>query len=419
VRTTTTPAVDRSTNRFTSSSFIYDRNGNITADIDPVTSQARSFVFNGDNKQVEVKNASGAAIGKYYYDGEGKRVKKVTQIETTIFVYSGGKLAEEYSTATPPSNPTISYTTTDHLGSPRVITDKYGAVKSRRDFMPFGEDIYVGVGGRTGDTGQKYASTQDDVRQKFTGYQKDRETSLDFAEARMYENRFGRFTAVDPLMASGRSVNPQTFNRYLYTSNNPVSRADRNGKDWIVLEELREIKGKTFLTRTPTWVAPEETPDIAERVSGIWAIDGAEGGGFQVFHPDRQLSSQVYATWEEAQAKYNEWMTAAILNDFGAEGVQGAANVTNGVSKGIGNLFINNWNSNTQLFGLGGHLVGIPNPIAIERFTGSNWTEAMYMNAGETGPMIGVAFAAGPFSAARAPSVVPDTILSPPNSPEH
>src|ERR1041385_5368337 len=28
------------------------------------------------------------AIGQYFYDGEGKRVKKVTGNETTIFVYS-------------------------------------------------------------------------------------------------------------------------------------------------------------------------------------------------------------------------------------------------------------------------------------------------------------------------------------------
>jgi len=79
--------------------------------------------------------------------------------------------------------------------------------------MPFGEDILAGVGGRTGDTGQRYSSNADDIRQKFTGYQKDSETNLDFAEARMYANRYGRFTAVDPLIASGKSANPQTFNR--------------------------------------------------------------------------------------------------------------------------------------------------------------------------------------------------------------
>jgi RHS repeat-associated protein len=51
---------------------------------------------------------------------------------------------------------------------------------------------------------QKYGQT-DRVRQKFTGYQKDDETGLDFAEARMYQNLYGRFSAVDPLLASGKS----------------------------------------------------------------------------------------------------------------------------------------------------------------------------------------------------------------------
>jgi len=103
-------------------------------------------IFNGDNKQTEVKDANGTPIGKYYYDGEGKRVKKVTTTETTVFVYSGGKLVAEYSTS---QTPMISYTTADHLGSPRVITDKTGNVKSRRDFMPFGEELHNGVGPRT------------------------------------------------------------------------------------------------------------------------------------------------------------------------------------------------------------------------------------------------------------------------------
>ncbi len=48
----------------------------------------------------------------------------------------------------------------------------------------------------------------------------------------MYENRHGRFTAVDPLLASGKSANPQTFNRYVYVGNNPVFRTDPSGLDW-------------------------------------------------------------------------------------------------------------------------------------------------------------------------------------------
>jgi RHS repeat-associated protein len=92
--------------------------------------------------------------------------------------------------------------------------------------MPFGEELVPDGANRT--TNQKY-NTGDNIRQKFTGYQKDTETQLDFAEARMYENRHGRFTAVDPLLASGKSANPQTFNRYVYVMNNPLIFTDPSG----------------------------------------------------------------------------------------------------------------------------------------------------------------------------------------------
>src|SRR5207247_3058326 len=122
--------------------FVNYKNGNVTTDRDPVANLTRTFVFNGDNKQTTVKDANGNDIGRYYYDGEGKRIKKVVPStgETTIFVYSSGKLVAEYSTQLA-SNPSINYTTTDHLGSPRIITDELGQVKSRRDFMPFGEEL--------------------------------------------------------------------------------------------------------------------------------------------------------------------------------------------------------------------------------------------------------------------------------------
>jgi len=92
--------------------------------------------------------------------------------------------------------------------------------------MPFGEEVDVDGTYRT--TAQGY-SQSDSVRQRFTGYQKDEETGLDFAEARMYQNLHGRFTAIDPLLASGKSSNPQTFNRYVYVMNCPLVFIDPNG----------------------------------------------------------------------------------------------------------------------------------------------------------------------------------------------
>lgn len=65
-----------------------------------------------------------------------------------------------------------------------------------------------------------------------TGYERDNETELDFAQARYYKSSHGRFTSVDPLMASADIVNPQTFNRYVYVGNNPLNVTDPTGEIW-------------------------------------------------------------------------------------------------------------------------------------------------------------------------------------------
>jgi len=72
-------------------------------------------------------------------------VKKVVPStgETTVFAYdASGKMVAEYSTNVEPvATAKVNYLTTDHLGSPRVLTDQNGAVISRRDFHPFGDEI--------------------------------------------------------------------------------------------------------------------------------------------------------------------------------------------------------------------------------------------------------------------------------------
>jgi RHS repeat-associated protein len=230
----TLPSVDPQTNRFTTNQgYVYDFNGNLIVD-----AQSRKFSFNGDNKQVEVRDASNNLVGQYFYDSDGKRVKKISTSETTIFVYDGmGKLIEEYSTQQSPT-PTTSYVVTDTLQSVQAVTNAQGQITSRRDFMPFGEELYAGTPNRT--EALKYSqSGEDNIRKRFTGYEKDTETGLDFAEARYYNNQHGRFTAVDPLLSSGKSANPQTFNRYIYVMNQPLRFTDPSGMqaggcpDWL------------------------------------------------------------------------------------------------------------------------------------------------------------------------------------------
>jgi len=149
---------------------------------------------------------------------------------TTVFVYdASGKLVAEYSTnGVPVQDAKVSYLTADHLGSPRINTDANGAVTARHDYHPFGEEIN-GVGGRT--TGLNYGS--DTVRKQFTGYERDTETSLDFAQARMYANHIGRFTSVDRENISADSMIPQSWNAYSYVMNNPLVFVDPSGLIWL------------------------------------------------------------------------------------------------------------------------------------------------------------------------------------------
>ena len=102
------------------------------------------------------------------------------------------------------------------------LTGSLAGIK-RHDYLPFGEELFAGTGGRA--TAQGYAAPgdpSDKVRQQFTAYEQDGETGLDFAEARYYARGQGRFTGVDPLHTSAKLTDPQTFNRYAYVSNRPT-----------------------------------------------------------------------------------------------------------------------------------------------------------------------------------------------------
>ncbi|KXK02147.1 MAG: cell well associated RhsD protein [Acidobacteria bacterium OLB17] len=144
--------------------------------------------------------------------------------ETTVFVYdASGKLEAEYSTnVVPVQDAKVSYLTADHLGSPRITTDALGQVISRHDYHPFGEEIFTAQ--RT--TGLNYSA--DSVRKQFTGYERDPETSLDFAQARMYSYRLGRFISEDSFPAD--IFTPQTWSRYQYCLNNPLHFIDSLGR---------------------------------------------------------------------------------------------------------------------------------------------------------------------------------------------
>lgn len=102
----------------------------------------------------------------------------------------------------------------DHLGTPRVITGNGGAVVGQHTYHAFGKEATDPV--------------QEGEAQKFTGHERDAEF-LDYMHARYYNAYWGRFLSVDP----GRfdPNKPQTWNRYIYANNNPLSNIDPDGRE--------------------------------------------------------------------------------------------------------------------------------------------------------------------------------------------
>ncbi len=230
-------------NRITRAGFVYDAAGNLIAE------PGKSYTYDTENKIVTA-TVAGGVTSQYFYDGNGRRVKKIagsvatrfeygavgellaerdeaTKAVTKEYFYKGGELL-----ATTKNGATYEYATADHLGSPRAWTDNSGNLVAggRHDYLPFGEELFAGVGIRSASLGYG----DDSVRQKFTSKERDSETGLDYFHARYYSNIQGRFTSVDPENAGAIEDDPQSWNGYAYARNNPLLYSDPDGRKYRI-----------------------------------------------------------------------------------------------------------------------------------------------------------------------------------------
>ncbi len=105
----------------------------------------------------------------------------------------------------------VEYYGTDALGSVRIVFDVNGNVVGRMDYGPFGEQVTISTVGH----------------KSYAGLFRDGEAGLDYAEARSYQVRTGRFNAPDPVYAA--LLQPQAWNRYSYAVGDPLGFTDTSG----------------------------------------------------------------------------------------------------------------------------------------------------------------------------------------------
>jgi RHS repeat-associated protein len=107
------------------------------------------------------------------------------------------------------------------MGSTRLVMD--GTAVERHDFEPYGAELSGGW--RTPALGYGSAT----LRQRFTGQERDDDTTLDYFLARYYSGTQGRFGSPDPGNAGANAGDPQSWNGYAYVSGNPLTYTDPSG----------------------------------------------------------------------------------------------------------------------------------------------------------------------------------------------
>ena len=109
------------------------------------------------------------------------------------------------------------YFNANHLGSGSLITDEHGQTYQTLIYAPHGEVLF-----------NRFYGDYDEVY-KFTGYEKDNESGLDYAKARYHEVNLG-FTSTDP-----HCFKYPSRTAYNYSFNNPINVIDPDGREGIVV----------------------------------------------------------------------------------------------------------------------------------------------------------------------------------------
>jgi RHS repeat-associated protein len=114
---------------------------------------------------------------------------------------------------------TASQTTTNYYFGGKLIKNANGHV---------GADRFWSIG-KYYPYGQEKPSAATNGTEKFTGYFRDAETGLDYAENRYYQSGMGRFLTPDPYADNWDPANPSSWNMYSYVNGDPINENDPDG----------------------------------------------------------------------------------------------------------------------------------------------------------------------------------------------
>ena len=209
--------------------YAYDANGNMTvragqrlsydawnrlARVSTNNQPITAFGYGGDGSRIWKQAGTNLQvwIGNTYEEKQGKQLCQIFAGTRRIATYDSANSLQTGTNFT-----TLYYYHGDHLGSSSLLTDHAGNRVEHYEYSAFGRENF-------NDPAQSFA-----ISQRFTGQVLDEETGLYLYGPRYYDPALARFIQPDTVIPS--LFDPQSWNRYSYTLNNPLRYVDPSGHE--------------------------------------------------------------------------------------------------------------------------------------------------------------------------------------------
>jgi RHS repeat-associated protein len=230
--------------------YQYDANGNMT------TGRTGNIIYGVFDKPTGIQSAT--ATTDFAYGADRSRYKRV-DVEagiTTTTYYAGNVEVVSKSDSSvitfrrnlpgaialyrDNGTSEINYLHTDHLGSMDTITNEEGLIKQKIYFDPWGKKVVLAPGMmldvlQLAGTQLTVAQVLDISPRGFTGHEGVDHADIIHMNGRIYDPLLGRFLQADPHIQGPK--NSQSYNRYSYVLNNPLSYTDPSGyfslRKWV------------------------------------------------------------------------------------------------------------------------------------------------------------------------------------------
>jgi RHS repeat-associated protein len=220
-------------NGLSTTTFIYDNNGNVTQKT--VDGTTTTYVYDYANRLTAL--GVGGATTSYAYDWAGNRVSQTgttttylypfkwysvasstgsgaKYATTTDYVFNGDSLVATVDQQTASGNATgttkTRYVHPDHLGSTNVVTDENGNVVQTLDYYPYGSTRIS-------------SATSTNERRKYIGQFSD-DSTLSYLNARYYDGSRGQFLSEDPIFLQLGSPDVQNLGSVPCSKSSPIHR---------------------------------------------------------------------------------------------------------------------------------------------------------------------------------------------------